>query len=91
LVKKNEKVFNIDEWVAEAEKVKTINIPGVGPIKYKVFTYGDLQGIPKDLDDVERGIYVLYVMLHKADEKVTLESVKKLPYGTFEKLLEIAK
>ena len=73
------RLFNIDDFIADAEKVREVEVPELGIIvRYKSLTNEDLFKVMKIEDDTERGIELLYLMLSKADTKITREKLKKL-------------
>ncbi len=82
LEEKREKIhmlFSIDDFIADAEKVREVEVPELGIIvRYKSLTNEDLFKVMKIEDDTERGIELLYLMLSKADPNVTREKLRKL-------------
>ena len=73
------RLFNIDDFIADAEKVREVEVPELGIIvRYKSLTNEDLFKVMKIEDDTERGIELLYLMLSKADPNVTREKLRKL-------------
>lgn len=78
--RKNAKLFNIDDILADSEKVKEVYIPGYEiKVRYKELAISDSTEIRAAKDNDERTYLILYKMLNKADPSVTLEKVQKLP------------
>jgi hypothetical protein len=84
---KTMKTFKVSDFTAGVDEVKTEKIKGLGVVKYKVLTARDIAEIPEDVKG-DQGLYLVYVMLHKADETVTFEEVGKLPVDVSGKLME---
>ena len=63
-----------------ADEIQEVYVPELNCIvRYKPLTIEDLPEIMKAKDDQERAAIMLYKLLSKADENVTLEKVKRLP------------
>ena len=74
------KAFDIDEVLRSADEIREVYVPELRcVVRYKPLTIEDLPDLMKAKDDQERAAIMLYKLLSKADEKVTLEKVKKLP------------
>jgi len=77
--KRIRKFFNIDDFVADVDKVREVEVPELGiVVQYKSLTNEDLFKVMKIEDDMERGIELLYLMLSKVDSTVTREKLRKL-------------
>ena len=76
---KARRLFDIDQFIADADKTREVEVPELNIIvRYKPLTNEDLFKVMKIEDDTERGIELLYLMLSKADPKITREKLKKL-------------
>ena len=81
LEKKAEKrrLFNIDEFVAEADEILEAEIPDLDlVVRYKRLTNADLLKVLKIDDPSEQGLEILFYMLSRADPAVTREKVRQL-------------
>lgn len=87
---KTEKIlqsFNIDDFVADADETKTVEVDGVGVVKYKRLTVEDSFKLQEAKNVTEQGIKIIYLMLGKADPNVTEDKIRKLPPVVAEKIL----
>ena len=74
------RLFNIEEVLADSSKIREVYVEEIeAKVRYGPLTIGDLSDVLKGETDQERAILMLWKMLSKADEKITLEKVKALP------------
>ena len=89
------KQFNIDEFVADAERVKEVEVEWGGEtlvIQYKSLRNKDNFELAKIEDTQKRNIETLYLMLCRADRNITREKIETLnPILTQRILAEISK
>ena len=75
------KAFNIDDFVGEVNAVRTVDVPSVGRVLYKLLSYAELKALHKKLDEQkiteadERGIHIIAEMMYKADNSTTAEKL----------------
>lgn len=73
------KAFNIDEFVADADKLLEVEVPELEvTVKYKQLTNIDFLQAMKVKDDQEKGLEILYYLLSRADPNVTREKIKAM-------------
>ena len=74
------RLFSIDEILADSKKIREVYIEELNAkVRYGVLSIADLAEINKAETAEEKAVLMLYKMLAKADEKVTLEKVRALP------------
>jgi hypothetical protein len=61
-------------------RIRTLNDPVLGEIKYGVLSVGELVELDKVEDPIERTKRTVQVMLGKAYPEVTMEEVEKMDY-----------
>ena len=77
------KAFSIDEVLADSARIYRVYVPELKcEVAYGPITMGDLAEINRAKTDEERATLILWKMLSKADENVTLEKVQQLPIET---------
>lgn len=80
------KIISIDDILNAG--IKQVYIPELGGyIRYGPLTIGDLEDLGKAKSDDERATLILYKMLRKADDSITLEKVKQLPVNIATRIL----
>ena len=74
------RLFSIDEILADSKKIREVYIEELNAkVHYGVLSIADLAEINKAETAEEKAVLMLYKMLAKADENVTLDKVKALP------------
>jgi len=75
---KEAKAFSIDEVLNVG--LKEVYVPEIDAVvRYGSLTIADMEALREAKTDEERAAIILWRMLSKADENVTLEKVKALP------------
>ena len=83
------KAFSIDEVLADSARIYRVYVPELKcEVAYGPITMGDLAEVNRAKTNEERAIRVLWLMLSKADRKVTLQKVEKLPLQTATAILK---
>ena len=83
------KLFNIDEFLADADKVIEKYVEGVGVIRYKRLSFMEVVELSQKYKDDQMRFSTALVakMLSKADPRVTLEKFEKLPTSIAVKIM----
>lgn len=83
------KLFNIDEFLADADKTIEKYVEGVGIIRYKRLSFMEVVELSQKYKDDQMRFSTALVakMLSKADPKVTLEKFEKLPTSIAVKIM----
>jgi len=78
-VEKTRRLFNIDDFVADADRVREVEVPDYGiTVRYKRLTNEDSLKLNKIEDAQEKNLETFFIMLSKADPNVTREKVWKM-------------
>jgi hypothetical protein len=89
------KAFDIDNFTATPDDLRSLEVPGVGIIKFKVLSYDEIQEVHKTLkaqgvaDPAEQGFYIIAAMMAKVDGKTTAEKLHKIPGNLTNKIVEV--
>lgn len=77
------KYFNIEEAVAEADKLLEVKVPKLNVIvKYKQLTNADMLEIVKVKNNEAQGFETLFYLLHRGDPAITKKKLMKMsPYA----------
>ena len=86
-----QKLFNIDDFIADVDEVHEVYVRGIGKVKYKRLTSEDVAKSRTIENPTESGYFLLYLMLSKANSAVTFEKVKKLSPKVSAKLFDAVK
>jgi hypothetical protein len=82
------KVFNPKELVRKAREIKEVHDEDLGTIRYVLLSYGELSKIVDEYkENRDRSIALLYRQLAPANEGLTFEDVKAMPYEVVVRLL----
>jgi hypothetical protein len=83
------KLFNIDEFLADADKTIEKYVEGVGIIRYKRLSFMEVVELSQKYKDDQMKFSTALVakMLSKADSKVTLEKFERLPTSIAVKIM----
>jgi len=82
------RVFDPKELVRKAKQIREIVDEDLGTIKYVFLSYNELSEIiEKHKDNRDRSLVLLHKQLAPANEGLTLEDVKALPYEVVVRLL----
>jgi hypothetical protein len=85
---KRVRVFNPKELVKKAKEIRELYDEDLGLIRYKLLTYAQLNEImEKHAENKDRSMQLLFKMLSGADEGLTLEDIKAMPYDVVVRLL----
>jgi len=73
------KLFSVDEFILDADKLREVYVPEIDrKVKYKKLTLTENKELTKIKDVEDRTQKLLYKVLHKADPSTTEEKVGKL-------------
>jgi hypothetical protein len=82
------RIFSVKEVVQDSKEIQHLFDPELGIVQYGLLTNNDLFEInEKAKDNQERGLWVLWKMLQKADHSITLDDIKEMPISVSGKLL----
>jgi hypothetical protein len=82
------KVFNPKELVRKAREVRELYDEDLGTVRYVLLSYSELSKIIDEYkDNRDRSIALLYGQLAPANEGLTFEDVKAMPYEVVVRLL----
>jgi hypothetical protein len=72
-------LFDIDEFITAADTIREVYVPAMHRrVKYKPLTIAENAEAQRIEDPQKRAEKLLFFYLHKADEKVSEEKVKKM-------------
>lgn len=83
------KLFNIDEFLIDTDKVLEKYVEGVGIIRYKRLTFIEATEIFEKYANDRKRLAIAFVasMLSKADPNVTVEKFEKIPLNIASKII----
>lgn len=85
---KRVRVFNPKELVKKAKEIRELYDNDLGLIRYKLLTYAQLNEImEKYSENKDRSMQLLFKMLAPANEGLTIEDIKAMPYEVVVRLL----
>jgi hypothetical protein len=85
---KKAKLFDPKQLVTKTSEIKTFADPELGIVSYGTIVTEELPEINKFSTNEEKGIFMLYLALHKAYPDVTLEDVKAFSIVDFARLMK---
>lgn len=83
------KLFNIDDFQADADKVEEVPVEGVGIVRFKRVVIADLFDLPEMKTRHEYTARLIYKMMSKADSNVTYEKICKLPPDVASRIFDV--
>lgn len=86
---KKAKLFDPKQLVTKAAQIKTMTDAELGVISFGTVVTEELVGINKLATPEEKGVFMLYLALHKAYPDITLEDVKAFSLEDFTKLMKL--
>ena len=82
------RVFDPKEIVKKAKEIREIVDEDLGTIRYVLLNYDELNEIvEKHKDNKERSIQLLFKQLAPANQGLTVDDIKKMPYEVVVRLL----
>ena len=85
---KRVRVFNPKQLVTRAREIREIYDEGLGLIRYSLLSYGQLNEIIENFrDNKDRSIQLLFRQLSRANEGLTVDDIKAMPYEVVVRLL----
>jgi hypothetical protein len=86
---KKAKLFDPKQLVTKAAQIKTMTDSELGVISFGTVVTEELVEINKLATPEEKGVFMLYLALHKAYPDITLEDVKAFSLEDFTKLMKL--
>lgn len=85
---KRVRVFNPKQIVRKAKEIREIYDDDLGLIRYSLLTYNQLQEIIENFkENKDRSMQLLFKMLAPANEGLTVDDIKAMPYEVVVRLL----
>jgi hypothetical protein len=82
------RIFDPKELIRKTNKIRTIQDPDLGLISYGTVVAEELSEINRFATNEEKGVFMLYLALHKAYPDVKLEDVKAFSIEDFARLMK---
>ena len=83
------KLFNINDFQIDPNKIEEAKVEGVGTVKYKRIVIGDLFDLPDVKTRHEYTARLIYKMMSKADSEVTYEKICNLPPDVASRIFDV--
>lgn len=73
------RLFNPDELIQEARKIRSVEDEVLGTVKFRVLTMREMLELNKVKDEEERALRMVHMMLMDAYPNLTVEKLRELP------------
>ena len=85
---KRVRIFNPKQLVKQAKEIREIYDDDLGLIRYSLLSYNQLQEIIENFEEnKDRSMQLLFKMLAPANEGLTVDDIKAMPYEVVVRLL----
>lgn len=83
------RLFNPDELVREAKKIRSLEDPILGTVKFRILTMKEMLELTRIQDESERALWMVHTMLKDAYPDLTVEKLQELPASTAVRLMNL--